>query len=432
MSLLRGLSGVCFLMMGLAASLGAEVDFEAEPIRYTARTASDPVAVLKSKIEKGSVALVQHPRFGYLISLLGALGVSTNSQILVFSKTSLQVSKIQPDHPRAVYFNDTVYVGYIPGSPILELVAIDSNLGTVFYTFESGVPEKNGESASGASSGMRPQIQRDRGDCLVCHANSRTEYVPGLLVRSVYADAGGKPRIGSTTYATDYRSPFAHRWGGWYVTGGVALLPHMGNGLATNRLNSETLFPMSATNGELPALVPRELYPMARSEALSLMLLETQLRIHNLMTRAAFEARAAIFQMKSSDKAVPAELTGRLSESAENLIEGLFYCGEAALPGEIHPPRDLVEAFQKGARKTRDGRSLKDLDLKSRLFRYRLSYLVDTEMFRSLPPPLLEYLRGRFREILRGGDRRGSLGELSDADRTDLVSVLRETHPEML
>ncbi|MBL8993027.1 MAG: hypothetical protein JNM63_06770, partial [Spirochaetia bacterium] len=335
-----------------------------------------------------------------------ALGVSTNSQILVFSKTSLQVSKIQPEHPRAVYFNDTVYVGYIPGSEVLELASIDSNLGTVFYTLESA---------------PRPQLERDRGDCLVCHANSRTEYVPRLLVRSVYADAAGKPRIGSTTYATDYRSPFAKRWGGWYVTGGVALLPHLGNGLATNRLNSEMLFPMAAAVDELPALVQRELYPLARSEALSLMLLETQVRIHNLMTRATFEVRAANVQAASSNWTV----------SAENLVEGLFYCGEAAFPGAIRPPRDLVAAFQKGARKTRDGRSLKDLDLKNRLFRYRLSYLVDTEIFRALPTALLDYLRGRFRDILIKGDLRGPFGELSDADRAELVSLLRETHPEM-
>lgn len=411
----------CFIawlfIAACALPLTAEVDFEAEPIRYTARTANDPVALLKSRLEKDLLTLVKDPRLGYLPSLLSALGVPTNSQVLVFSKTSLQASKISPEHPRAVYFSDTVYVGYIPGSPTLEIAAIDSNLGAVFYTFESE---------------SRPQIERDRGDCLVCHANSRTEYVPGFLVRSVYADAAGKPRVGSTTYATDYRSPFRQRWGGWYVTGGEALLPHLGNALASNRLNSETLFPMIVTNGRVPSLVETGLYPMARSEAFSLMILETQVRIHNLMSRAAFETRAAIFHSKATNAISAAEVSRRISESAENLIEGLFYCGEAPLPGTAGPPQDLLEAFRKGARKIRDGRSLKDLAAEGRLFRYRLSYLVDTEFFRALPTPLFEYLRGRFREILLKGDRRGPFAELSDADRNELVSILRETHPELL
>lgn len=416
-------------------SVAADVDFEAEPIRYTARLANDPVAILKSKIDKGVLTLGKHPTFGYLLSLLNHLGVSTNSQVLVFSKTSLQVSKITPEHPRAVFFNDTVYVGYIPGSPTLELASIDSNLGAVFYTFESGTLEASGEPApvpvNEKRAETRPQIERDRGDCLVCHANSRTEYVPGLLVRSVYADASGKPRVGSTTYATDYRSPFAQRWGGWYVTGGETLLPHLGNALATDRLNSETLFLMSMSNGELPGLVNRALYPMARSEAFSLMILEVQVRLHNLMSRAAFETRAALHLGKSTNAITETELTRRISESAENLLEGLFYCGERALPGVVHPPKDLLEAFRKDVRKTRDGRSLKDLASEGRLFRYRMSYLVDTEMFRALPAPLLNYLRSRFREILFKGDKRGAFAELSDADRAEIVSILRETHPEL-
>ena len=157
-------------------------------------------------IEKGEAKFKYDARHGWLPDVLKHLQVSEESQVLVFSKTSLQLHKISPRTPRALYFNDDVYVGWCQHGDVVELAATDPELGAVFYTMDQDVDAP-------------PRIVRDRGQCLTCHATTRTQGIPGYLIRSVYPDINGRPRTGSRTYVTDQSSPFEQRWGGWYVTG---------------------------------------------------------------------------------------------------------------------------------------------------------------------------------------------------------------------
>jgi hypothetical protein len=90
--------------------------------------------VLQKRIEKGEVKLPFDPEHGFLTALLSELKVDTNSQMLVFSKTSFQRDRISPTRPRALYFNDEVYIGYVHGSPLMEITSVDPKLGAVFYT----------------------------------------------------------------------------------------------------------------------------------------------------------------------------------------------------------------------------------------------------------------------------------------------------------
>ena len=138
----------------------------------------------------GTAASLGVSRLEVLAAVLKALDVPVESQGLVFSKTSKQNDLITPRNPRAVYFGDNAYVGYVPGGSI-EVAAFDPVLGPVFYLMSM-----DGRGSDG-------WIQRDN-SCLQCHGTSRTELVPGLLVRSVYADrrrsaaaGGGIVRDGS-------------------------------------------------------------------------------------------------------------------------------------------------------------------------------------------------------------------------------------------
>jgi len=106
------------------------------PIRYSDTQSQDPVAILQRKLASGQLVLDRDKQHGVLPSLLKQLDVPVEFQVLVFSKTSLQIHKISPTNPRALYFSDSVYVGYVPGSSILELAANDPALGAVFYTLE--------------------------------------------------------------------------------------------------------------------------------------------------------------------------------------------------------------------------------------------------------------------------------------------------------
>jgi hypothetical protein len=139
----------CCLLLGqflVSAVVGAEAhtgvpgrpeaDFPGQVLRYPKAEAAGPVAELKKRIEQGEAHLTFHPDFGYLLGVLEALKIPQSSQLLVFSKTSCQRDRISPRTPRALYFNDRVYVAWIPGSPLLEISCVDPKLGAVFYTLE--------------------------------------------------------------------------------------------------------------------------------------------------------------------------------------------------------------------------------------------------------------------------------------------------------
>ena len=207
----------------LSSSSQGDDDFEHPPISYHTSQSHDSVAQLMDRLKAGTEKLAADSNGSYLKSLLSSLKIPESSQCLVFSKTSLQIPYIGPRTPRAIYFNDSAYVGSVIGSTITELTAVDPQLGPVFYTLERDQKDY--------------QIIRDRGQCLSCHATSRTERVPGVIVRSIYSDKAGRPRSGSSTYITDHRSPFEQRWGGWYVTGEHGSMRHLGNIFALDRLD---------------------------------------------------------------------------------------------------------------------------------------------------------------------------------------------------
>ena len=117
-------------------------------------------------------------------------------------------------NPRAIYFNDKVSVGYIRGAGLLEMVAQDATLGSIFYVVH--------QDAGGGASGSAASQQ-----CLRCHLSWDTLGVPGLSVLSTL------PRKSERDYANgffvDHYRPIEERWGGWYVTGKRVPARHMGN-----------------------------------------------------------------------------------------------------------------------------------------------------------------------------------------------------------
>src|SRR5207249_10273678 len=111
-------------------SWGGVLD-EHPAIQYASRPATDRVTKLKEALVQSGRSLQRDPRNGYLLSVLDALGVPIESQLLVFSKTGVQRAYTSPENPRALFFDDSVAVGYIPGAPFLELAAHDPQQGVV-------------------------------------------------------------------------------------------------------------------------------------------------------------------------------------------------------------------------------------------------------------------------------------------------------------
>jgi hypothetical protein len=387
--------------------------FDLPPIRYSESISKDPVALLERKIQRGELVLPQDPQFGVLPGLLKELNVPVESQVLVFSKTSLQIHKISPSNPRALYFNDSVYVGYVPGSSILELAANDPDLGAVFYTLDF---------APLAEANQGVQLVRDRGQCLSCHATSRTENVPGYLVRSIYPDASGRPRTGTSSYTTDYRSLFQTRWGGWYVTGTHGQMRHLGNAFALDRSDPQKMdLEAGANRSELPSRVQPKLHLQPHSDLVALMVLEHQIRVHNLITKANYEARQAVAmdvsmnQALGRDSGYRSESTQRrIQSAASSLADAILMRNESPLEQVVQGTSTFAETFASQGPLDSQNRSLRQFDLQTRLFRHRLSYLIYTPEFQALPKEILVPLRAHLQETLRTDEYRAEREILED------------------
>ena len=426
-------AGIILTVFCLSCPAQSGDDFENPPVSYYESPSRDRVALLWQDIESGKRTLVANENGSFLPSLLELLEVPVSSQCLVFSKTSLQINHISPRKPRAVFFNDDCYVGSVQGSNVIELTAIDDQLGSVFYTLE--VPTPHIEDAPES-----PIIIRDRGQCLSCHATTRTERVPGVLVRSVYPDKAGRPRSGSSSYVSDHRSSFLQRWGGWYVTGGHGTMRHMGNVFAVNREDPQYLdYETGANREHLPDEVGRVGYLSQASDIVALMVLEHQTRIHNLITRTNYETRQAIYLDDAMNKAlgraedyVSDSTRRRIASVGEELVKGLLFAEEFVLTDKVTGIPSFQEDFLRMGPKDTQGHSLRDFDLQKHLFKNRCSYLILSRHFDGLPKPAMRFVRNRMREVLIYGTNVPDGVVINDQQRAKIVSMLEEFKPGWL
>src|SRR2546422_4624419 len=87
-----------------------------------------------SRQAAGDLKLEYGEKWGYLPSVLKHFKVPISSQTLVFAKSSFQLTQIAPEAPRAIYFNDDVYIGWVNHGQFIEVATMDPKTGPVFYT----------------------------------------------------------------------------------------------------------------------------------------------------------------------------------------------------------------------------------------------------------------------------------------------------------
>ena len=240
-----------------------------------------------SRLDESKIQLEHSGDQGYLKSVLEHLKVSTESQVLVFSKTSLQDNKISPEKPRAIYFNDDTHVGYVRDG-VIEIAAADADLGMAFYTLDPDRVE-------------RPKFVRQANRCLSCHGAARTKGVPGLLVRSVYPNLKGEPVVKAGSFLSSHRSPLSQRWGGWYVTGSHGDQQHLGNYRLAQENKPKSFDNHAGMNLScLDACVDTRPYLSKHSDIVALMVLEHQIEAYNLLTHANFVTQHAAWECEKS------------------------------------------------------------------------------------------------------------------------------------
>jgi len=400
----------------------ADDRFEEVPIDYHNTKAENAVSRLQQHIEDGSIELEFDEQFGYLLSVLDQLDVPKESQVLVFSKTSFQHRYISPTAPRAVYFNDDTYIGTVQHGDVIELSAADPNLGTVFYTLPQ-YETKN------------PEFVRQSHNCLQCHASTLTRGVPGHLVRSVYTDADGFPILKVGSHLTTQDSPFDERWGGWYVTGIHGASRHLGNVIATETQRAANIdMDAGANRTTLDKRVDADQYLTAHSDIVALMVLEHQTGMHNLLTRADFETRMALHRQAVTDEIFERD-PNTLSESTQRIITNIgdkliaymLYVDEAELEDPVTGTSGFVERFAEQGPKDSEGRSLREFDLKSRMFKYPLSYLIYSPQFDGLPTQMKDYVYKHLWDILTGVVDTDDYLHLTNAKSRAIRQILTET-----
>lgn len=411
-----------FLTLTLAAAGSPQQStYDSPPINYSRSKPNDAVARLA-----GRSTLSFAGSQGYLRSLLKELEIPVSSQSLVFSKTSFQRQWINPRSPRAIYFNDEVYVGWVPGAEVLEIASQDPQLGSVFYTVEQ-------------DAGKPARFTRQTDNCLQCHdSTGLTLGIPGVTIRSVFSAADGQPRFNLGGFRTTYKSAFEDRWGGWYVTGAHGDLRHMGNVSFPDDPNPDMkqLRDRGANLNDLSKKIDVEPYLTDTSDIVALVVLEYQTAVHNLITRANHETRVALAQSDEINRALGAPLRPltegskrRIGYACEPLVEALFYGEEAPLTAPIKGNSTFAAEFEKRGPFDRKGRSLRQFDLAKRIFRYPLSYLIYSKAFAGLPPEAREVVVGRMKEILDGRDSKAEFSHLSAEDRQAIREIVRDTLP---
>jgi hypothetical protein len=308
----------------------SEPDYEHPPISYSATAPNDALTRLQARLAAGSVTLIGD-ELQMLQTVLRELGVSADSQTLVFSRTSFQRSRIRPDQPRALYFSDSVYVGWVPGG-LVEVTAIDPVLGPVFYSLE--LPGRKGGAA---------KIARDS-DCLRCHGGAFVREIPGVFVRSVFPDQNGDPLLRHGTLVVDDETPFEQRWGGWYVTGYRGATAHRGNVLTSERGDQLVYEPAASRPDELSAKFETSAYLKPTSDVVALLVVEHQMAMQNTLTHAGFAARRMIayqhglqktFKEAQTDEPAYDSVKSVFASSAQDVVDRLLFRNAAPLPAGI-------------------------------------------------------------------------------------------------
>jgi hypothetical protein len=303
-----------------------------------------------------------------------------------------------------------VTLGFIPGAEFLELAAEDPRQGVIFYTLDQRAVEK-------------PAIER-RDFCLSCHDNRATLEVPGLLVRSIATTATGAPVPKYGNYTSDHRSPFDERWAGYYVTGRHGSLTHLGNATLVDRSSDARVTGDTFNLDSVADRFEAGRYLSPHSDIAALLVFEHQMHMTNLLTRIGWDARLLLGTHR-------ADAAGILDRSARELVDYLLFVDETPLPAAVTGTSGFAAQFAAAGPADRRGRSLRQLDLQTRLLRYPCSYLIYSTAFEALPAAARDAIYQRIWRILSGQDTAPRYARLSPDDRRAIVEILRDTKADL-
>jgi hypothetical protein len=290
----------------------------------------------------------------------------------------------------------------------MEIIATDPVQGAQFYTLD-------------LRRAVKPRFLRRTMECLQCHMIPGTLNVPGLEIASVIAAPDGSPRFPGGGTIVDSRTPLDDRWGGWYVTGTAGRMHSRANALAPFADRPDVLDYRDTQNLiTLKDRLDTSQYLAPTSDIVALMTIEHQTRMTNLLIRLGWETRVAEHDGKMDEFR-----KDRFNQIVDQLTSYMLFTDEATMRDPITGVSAFTTTFPKRGPRDKRGRSLRDFDLKTRLFRYPLSYMIYSDLFDALPEVAKQAVYRRLYDALTGSAE----GRLSPDERRAIVEIVRETKP---
>ena len=396
----------CALILSMTVALHAAdiKDFAAAPHNYWTKTPRDRFTKLFEQIKSGALKLDTASPNAYLAGLLHALEIPHSSQLLVFSVTSLQSSLISPRNPRAIYFNEDTYVGYVPGGRF-EIMSFDPELGGIFYIFQ---PPRAGDA---------PLLDRSQ-RCFNCHAGSFSRHVPGLFVESVIPGDNGGPLEGFRREESGHGVPFSERFGGWHITGDVKFASK------TNTLGNYYQGRMTTKPNPPGKLFDLSRYLVATSDILPNLLHEHQVGFTNRVVEANYTIRE---KLDAGHGRLSAADTKELNDLAAQLVRYVLFADEARLPSRMAGDENFVHDFLAKKKAAANGASLRDLDLQTRLFKRRCSYMIYSSIWDGMHPLFKQSVEAKLWAALQENPTDKEFAYLPANEKREIRQIIKET-----
>ena len=396
---------------------GAGGFYERNPVDYENSKEDNEISRLQSKVDAG-LELEYNENHGYLPGVLKALNIPVSSQTLVFSKTSLHRKVISPDEPRALYFNENTYIGWVKDARVLEIGVADKNLGAVFYTLDQ-------------KKSAKPQFERDD-TCLSCHASGRTGNEPGFFIRSVVPDEDGEPISRAGEDRVNHKTPLEDRWGGWFVTAEKLSVGHRGNAVAKDDGVYKIESKPAKTLNDLSEFFDASHYLTDTSDIEALLALEHQVEMHNILVQTKFRSMHALHNEKVVNEALGEtgrrDLTKRiLHKAADEIIDYMLFVEEESLGKvDLKGHGKFTKDFAKGKAKSSDGKSFYDFDFDKRILSLPCSWTVYSDAFEGLPIELKKLVLQRLKNILQSSELPDKFIHLRKS-KDEIHKILTET-----
>lgn len=398
------------LLAAAPVAAGDYRDFDQPPHNYWKKTPKDRFSRWMTDVQAGKVELDYSSEKAFVASTLKSLDIPASSQMLLFSTTSLQLSLITPSRPRALFFNEDVYLGWVQGGKI-EIVSVDPDLGGVFYIFD--IP-RNGQS---------PRPERAT-RCMNCHAREDTGYVPGLVVKSVIPGVRGGSLESFRQEQSGHGIPLNQRFGGWYLTGTGGFTNHLANffgSLSPQGIQRQYVQPGVTFSFDR--------YLAAHSDLLPQLIHEHQVGFVNRAAEATYRTRTALADGKGKLSPADAKM---LDQQARAFTRYMLFADEVPLPpGGVKGDEDFKRDFASVRRLGPGGVSLKDFDLRTRLFKHRCSPMIYSLAFQGLPPEMKQRVFIRLAQALDPAKPDAEYAYLPAAEKQAIRGILKATLPEL-